>query len=173
MKKIIIFIIINLIISGNCYATNDLLQEQVDDLDIYGVIEESNKYTEEVYEDIDMKDILNSAISGNIDNNLILKAITHILGDELKNSINLIGSILIIIVIHSIIKSITEGLDNDGIGKITYYVQYILIITITMTNFIQIISSVKESVNNLLAFINSLIPILISLMLATRKYRIS
>lgn len=172
MKKIIIFIIMSLAIHTNVYATDnsyntDILEEQVDNLDIYSIIEESNKYTEEVYEDLDMKEVLNSAISGEIDNNLILKAIVKLFGEEVRNSINLIGSILVIIIIHAIIRAMTDGLENKGIGQITYYVQYILIITITMTNFMQIVNSVKDSINNLLVFINSIIPILMSLMLAT------
>ena len=37
--------------------------------------------------------------------------------------------------IHSILKSISEGLENKSISQITYYVQYILIVTLVMSNF--------------------------------------
>ena len=77
------------------------------------------------------------------------------------------ASILIIIVIHSILKSISEGLENKGIAQITYYVQYILIVTLMMTNFVQVLDIIKESIQSLVGFMNSLIPILITLMITT------
>lgn len=53
------------------------------------------------------------------------------------------------------------------IGKITYYVQYILIVTLVMTNFSEIIILIKDTVNSLVGFLNSLLPILLALMIAT------
>lgn len=72
-----------------------------------------------------------------------------------------------IIVIHSILKSISESLENDNISKLIYYVQYILIATIVMTNFTGIIETIRETIINLVGFINLLIPLLTSLMLFT------
>ena len=77
------------------------------------------------------------------------------------------ASIIVIIVIHSILKNISEGLENKGIAQITYYVQYILIVTLMMTNFVQILDVIKESIQSLVGFMNSLIPILITLMITT------
>ena len=77
------------------------------------------------------------------------------------------ASIIVIIVIHSILKNISEGLENKGIAQITYYVQYILIVTLMMTNFVQILDLIKESIQSLVGFMNSLIPILITLMITT------
>lgn len=76
-------------------------------------------------------------------------------------------SILVIIVIHSILKNLSEGLENKGIAQITYYVQYILIVTLIMTNFVQILDIVKESIQSLVGFMNSLIPIMVTLMITT------
>ncbi len=74
---------------------------------------------------------------------------------------------MIIIVIHSILKSISEGLENKSISQITYYVQYILIVTLIMSNFADIINMIRTSISNLVGFMNSLVPILITLMLTT------
>ena len=88
-------------------------------------------------------------------------------GGEVIDSITVLASILVIIVIHSILKSLSEGLENKGIAQITYYVQYILIVTLIMTNFVQILDIVKDSIQSLVGFMNSLIPILITLMITT------
>lgn len=70
-------------------------------------------------------------------------------------------------VISSVLKSISEDLENKGISQITHYVTYILIVTIIMKNFSDIITMVKSSIENLIAFMNSLLPILITLMATT------
>lgn len=64
-------------------------------------------------------------------------------------------------------KNISEGLENKGIAQITYYVQYILIVALIMTNFVQILDIVKDSIQSLVGFMNSLIPIMITLMITT------
>jgi len=58
---------------------------------------------------------------------------------------------------------------NHEIGEMTYYVQYILIVTLIMTNFSDTVVLIKETINNLVGFINCLLPILIALMMTTRK----
>lgn len=88
-------------------------------------------------------------------------------GGEVLDSISVLASILVIIVIHSILKNISDGLENKGIAQITYYVQFILIVALVMTNFVQILDIVRESIQSLVGFMNSLIPILITLMIST------
>ena len=148
-------------------SQEDILQSQQDNLEIDSFIKEDDKYTSEVYEDIDIGELFSSAITGDIDNESILKSILNAVGGEVIDAISVLGSIIVIIVIHSILRSISEGLENKGIVQITYYVQYILIVTLVMTNFVQIIDIVKDSINNLVGFMNSLIPILITLMITT------
>lgn len=60
-----------------------------------------------------------------------------------------------------------KDLETGEIGKITYYVQYVLIVTLVMTNFSEVINLIKDTINSLVGFLNSLLPILLALMLAT------
>lgn len=174
MKKIIILLIMLILFIPNIvYAINktvsqeDIIESQQETLGISSFIEEADKYTKEVYEDIDMGELFSSAISGNIDNETILKSILNSLGGEVLDAITVLVSVIVIIVIHSILKSISDGLGNKGIAQITYYVQYILIVTLIMTNFVQILDIVKDSIQSLVGFMNSLIPIMITLMITT------
>ena len=174
MKKIVITVLLILIfLTHNTYATEeslsqeDIMQSQQEDLDINSFIDEADKYTDDIYEDIDMGELFSSAITGSIDNESILKSILKAIGGEVLDSITVLGSILVIIVIHSILKSLSDGLENKGIAQITYYVQYILIVTLIMTNFVQILDIVRESIQSLVGFMNSLIPIMITLMITT------
>lgn len=145
----------------------NIISTQQETFGINSFIKNSKQYTGEFFDDIDINEILNSAIKGDIDNSTIYKKILNILGAEVQIGIKSLISILAIIVIHSILKSISESLENDNISKLIYYVQYILIVTVIMANFSDIINLVKETTANLVGFMNALIPVLISLMLYT------
>lgn len=145
----------------------NVVTSQEETFGITSFIENSKQYTGEFFEDIDVGDILNSAIKGDIDNSKIYKKILNSLGKEVQTGIKSLVSILVIIIIHSILKSISESLENDNISKLIYYVQYIAIVTIIMGNFSDIINLVKETSTNLVGFMNTLIPVLVSLMLYT------
>ena len=161
---IIIFIPIN---SVWAVSENETIKQQQGEFKIQNFLKNSKEYTGEFFEDIDINEILNRAIKGEVDNSTLLKKILNLLGAEVVDNVKTIVSILAIIVIHSILKSISESLENDGIAKLIYYVQYILIVTIIMTNFSDIVELVQDTTSNLVGFMNMLVPLLISLMLYT------
>lgn len=176
MKKLFIFlftICIFLYIPNYSHSTSeqlsqeDIINSQKSSLNIGGFINEAKKYTQNIFKDTDYNELLNLAIKGEIDNEAIGKSIIGIIGNETIDSIRTIGAIIVIIIIHSVLKGISEGLENKSIAQITYYVQYILIVTLIMISFSDIITMVKDSIRDLIAFSNSLIPILITLILTT------
>ena len=172
MKKIIILIlIIFLLYPSICFAKEiseeEIINSQKSSINISKFIEEAKKYTLDVFENTNYDELLNSSITGKIDNKELGKSILNVVGKETISSIKTIASIIIVIIIHSVLKTISEGLENKGVAKICYYVQYILIVTLIMSNFAEIISMVKNSVVNLVSFSNMLIPILITLILTT------
>lgn len=169
-KTIILFILIYIFISPFTYATDEIISSQMDELNISAFIKEGEKYTKEIFPDISLNDFLTSAIKGEIDNEGLFKQIILLFGDEIVETIYLLGSIIVVILIHSIFKAFTENLENESVSQITYYIQYILIVTLIMANFSSMISLIKDSIANLTGFINCLIPILLALMSATRKY---
>ena len=164
---IIIIIILKPIISYGTNIDENTMEEQQETFGISSFIENSKKYTGNFFDDIDINEILNSAIKGEIDNSNVYKKILNLLGTEVQTGLKSLVSILVIIIIHSILKSISESLENDNISKLIYYVQYIAIVTIIMSNFSDIINLVKETTTNLVGFMNTLIPVLVSLMLYT------
>ena len=175
IRKIIMIIIIILIIFfiniPISYSidedTTETIESQQEEFGISDFIKGAQEYSGEFFEGIDVNDILQNAIKGEVDNSTILKRVLNLLGQEFIESLKGIGSILVIILVHSLLKSISESLENDNISKLIYYVQYILIVTIVLTNFSDIIKIVQETCTNLVGFMNMLVPLLISLMLYT------
>ena len=170
-KKItIIFFIFIFVVAMPCYAEEteeEILQDQQEEFEIQDFLKNAEEYTGEFFQDIDIGEMLNQAISGEVDNSTIVKRILNLFGSEVTTNIKSLVGILAIILIHSILKSISDSLENDGISKLIYYVQYILIVTIIMGNFSEIIKLVQETSNNLVGFMNMLIPLLIMLMTYT------
>ncbi len=175
MKKIIVAFILGLVIISmfcnqvlaNDENTKNILEEQKQSFGISDFLKEAQKYSGEFLGDVDISEILNNTIAGKVDNTTIYKKILKIFGTEIKGSITTLISILVIVVIHSILKSISDNLENGNVAKIIYYAQYIVIVTIIMSNFTETIFLIKDTATNLVGFMNALIPILITLMTYT------
>lgn len=179
MKKMYLYIaIIIILIPTNIYASNNnetsnnidtetILDEQQSTFGIKDFLKEAENYAPDFIKELDISNIFNMALKGNIDNSKILNKILKILGSQLTDTLKILINILLIVLIHSILKSITEGLENSEISKMVYYVQYILIVTIIMSNFSDIIKSVNSTIENMIGFSQSLIPLLITLMVYT------
>ena len=145
----------------------NIISSQTDTLGISTFLSDSEKYTEETFGEIDINDIFTKSLSGEIDNNTIINIIFALLGDNVKTALATIGSVMAVVVIHSVLKAISENLGNENVSKIAYYIEYILIITLVMANFSSIITEMKQAVQNLTGFANSLIPLMITLMITT------
>ena len=169
MKKIIlIFILIILLLQNKVYAeTEEIMESTQEKFNISDFIKKSEEYMSEDFKEIDLTEILNQSIQGNVDNKTIYSPILKVIGKEVNSNIKVLISILVIIVIHGILKSITDNLENTNISQIIYFVQYILIVTLIMSNFTEILNIVKDTVNDLVGFINVLIPLLLTLMIYT------
>lgn len=166
-KKITITFLIILILPVTVQATDKLIESQMEALNLSTFIEEGKKYTKDIFEDIDIEEVLKSAISGNIDTKTIYSSILGLLGEEIVSSITIIGGILAIIVVHAILKNIGENVGNNSISQVAYYVEYILIVTLVMTSFTNVINMVKGTITNLVGYINILIPLLLTLVMTT------
>lgn len=164
----ILFIII-IIFPKKVFAETEeeIMDTTQEKFNISDFINEAQNYTGDFLEDVDLNNILSQAIQGKVDNKTIFQKILKVLGSEINTSLKTLISILVIIVIHGILKSITDNLENKNISQIIYFVQYILIVTLIMSNFTEIINLVKNTANDLVGFINLLMPLLLTLMIYT------
>lgn len=169
MKKIILIFILILIIPTKALAETEeeIMSSTQEKFNISGFINQAQEYTGDFFDDMDLSDIFNQAVQGKVNNQTIYKKIIKILGNEVSSNLRILISILVIIVIHGILKSITDSLENSNVSQIIYFVQYILIVTLIMSNFTEIIKLIKETANNLVGFINLLMPLLLTLMVYT------
>lgn len=76
-------------------------------------------------------------------------------------------TVLIVIMIHSIFKAIIENLGNHASSKIVYFIQYLMIVTLITDSFISVLNLTRDSIGQVIDFMNLLIPLLSTLMLTT------
>ena len=171
LKKyiIIMIIFISIIIPTKVFADteNEIMNNTQEKFNINSVLIEADQYTGDFLEDVNLGDMLNQAIQGKVDNKTLYQKIFKMFGKEITVSLKTLISILVIIVIHGILKSVTDNLENKNISQIIYFVQYILIVTLIMSNFTEIIKIVKNTADDLVGFINVLMPLLLTLMMYT------
>ena len=173
MKKAYIILLIAIItyifptVSKAETDAESILSSQSDSLGISTFLSDSEKYTEETFGEIDISELFTKSLTGNVDNSTIMNIVFSLLGENIKTALTTIASVMVVVIIHSILKAISENLGNENVSKIAYYIEYILIITLVMTNFSSIINEMKQAVQNLTGFANTLMPLMITLMITT------
>ncbi len=88
-------------------------------------------------------------------------------GQEVKLALQLMVTVLIVIIIHSLFKAIIENLGNHASSKMIYFIQYLIIVTLITDSFITVVDLTREAIGQIVDFMNLLIPLLTTLMLTT------
>lgn len=172
-KKLIIILIFFLICFTNTQKVKatqeELVEEQIKDLQVDTLIQDIEKVTDK---NINLNEIFGDAIKGKTSSNIILKGLGKILGTELKESMKMVISILLIIVICGMLRSISENIGNNQTSKVGHFIQIIILITVLMKVYASILKNVKETLETISSFVYMLIPMFMSLSISTRKHYI-
>ena len=145
----------------------EIINSQKNKLGISDFLNNAKTYTEKVFPDFDIGQAFSESIKGNIDHGFIFGEITNLFGKEIKVAIQLMISVLIIVIVHSIFKAITENLGNSSSGKVVYFIQYLIIVTVIVNTFVNILDLTKTSIKDLTDFMGLLVPLMTTLMLTT------
>lgn len=171
MKRKLIFFAVFLIVlfqTNICFAIeeSEILNNQIEELQINKLINDIEEVTDE---NIDLKEVFQKSIRGESSGNILIKAIGLILGEQLRATFKIMISILLVIIIYGILKTISENLGNDQTGKIGHFIQIIILITLLLKIYAEILQIVSQTINSISNFIYILLPLFMSLSIATRK----
>lgn len=146
---------------------NEIIESQSNLLGINDFIKQAGEYTKNSFPDLNISQIFNDSISGNVGNIFNSFGISSFFSNELSFAIDIMIDVIIIIIINSIFKAIIENLGNSNSAQITYFIQYLVIVTLVINTFVSILDLTKESITNIVNFMTALIPLLVTLMLST------
>jgi len=146
---------------------DEFIASQKNNLGISDFLNSAKNYTHQNFPNLDLDKLFTNAISGNISTNFWTSSILDFAGDEIKLAIQLMITVLIVVIIHSVFKTITDSLENNATSKIIYFVQYLIIVSLVTESLVSVIDITRASIQKLIDFMNLLIPLLSTLMLTT------
>lgn len=168
IKKIIAFLFFIIItMQSFCYGTEEVLEEGKEAFGITAFLEEAESYTKDTFPDLNIGELFSSSIKGEIDLGFFKKIILSLLGTEFSSAIKLMITVLVVIIINSVCKAVLENLGNEETSKIVYILQYLMIVILISTSFSNILDITRETINKLTNFMNLLVPLFTTLILAT------
>lgn len=174
-KKVILILFIVLILYSNVSAqdnlNNSFIEEQMDltnNIQIDNLLKELMDENE-IYFEGNTKDMILKLIKGEkiIEGKSVGKSIGKIFLKELSFSLNLLSKVLIITIISAILTNLQNTFEESSISQFANYFTYILIAILVITSFGQLMDMVKISVNRMTNFMEILLPILLTLLVAT------
>ena len=156
-------------------SNNEDYEDTKDNIDLYIDnqlskinIDEVEKYVKDdnVVKNVDLKTYIKELIRGEtnlldlFDKNKIKTAALS----EIKTSIKIATSILVLALLSSIIKSLENSFSSKGITTVTNYIVFITVVTLTLVSFRDILSLCYTTIENIMGLVNVIIPIMISLL---------
>ena len=76
-------------------------------------------------------------------------------------------TVLMIVIIHSLFKAIIENLGNHVNSKMVYLIQYLILVTLITDSLTSVIDITRNTIQEIVNFMNLLLPLLTTLMLTT------
>lgn len=155
------------IFSIKANATDEMIKAQSDGYGIPEFLKNSREYTKDSFPDLDLNSVFESGIQGKLNIAGFGGIIVKLLGEEVKTGISGIVAILLVIIIHSILKTIVENLSNSNTGQVAYFVEYLAIVSLITVNFADILLITKNAVNEIINYMRLFVPILLALMMTS------
>ena len=141
------------------YIDNQLNKVNTDDIERY--IKEDN-----IVKDINLKTYIRQLISG--DTNILdlfdKNKMQMVVFKEVKSSLKVAVSILVLALLSSIIKSLENSFSSTTISKVTNYIVFITVVTLSLVSFKDILSICHITIENVTGLVNVIIPIIIALL---------
>lgn len=144
----------------NLYIDNQLNKINIDEIEKY--VKEDN-----LVKDIDLKTYIKNLISGkaNILDLFDKNKIKSLVFSEVKSSVKIAASILVLALLSSIIKSLENSFTSSGITTVTNYIVFITVVTLTLVSFKDILALCYTTIENIIGLVNVIVPIMISLLI--------
>ena len=144
----------------NLYIDNQLNKINIDEIEKY--VKEDN-----LVKNIDLKTYIKNLISGkaNILDLFDKNKIKSLVFSEVKSSVKIAASILVLALLSSIIKSLENSFTSSGITTVTNYIVFITVVTLTLVSFKDILALCYTTIENIIGLVNVIVPIMISLLI--------
>lgn len=160
LKRLCVICICIFLFTTNSYAT----EEKIQDNELDSLVEILDEYVEKDY---NLNEIKEDLISGKgLNYGIIGNSILKIFTNEIYNTSKISISIFCIILLMAILKSIELEKDTS-VGKIAYIVSFLVIISLLLVNYKEILNLFKTSIDIETKIVQVLAPFVMALLMAT------
>lgn len=129
-------------------------------------VDEIEKYIRDdvAVKDINLKDFIKDLITGkqNILSLFDKEKIKATVFSELKNSLRVAAIILVLALLSSILKSLENSFSSGDISKITNYIIFITMVSLTLVGFKDVLNICYSTINSTIGLMQVIMPILIT-----------
>lgn len=141
------------------YIDNQLNKVNTDDIEKY--IKEDN-----IVKDVNLKTYIKNLISGdaNILDLFDKEKVKATVFGEVKSSLKVAASILVLALLSSIIKSLENSFSSSAISKISNYIIFITVVTLALVSFKDVLGICYSTIESVIGLVNVIIPIIIALL---------
>ncbi|HLR36292.1 MAG TPA: stage III sporulation protein AE, partial [Tissierellales bacterium] len=148
----------------------DYIEEQLNNLNIEEM-ERIIKEEPEVFEyfsDISVKDFIQSLLKGEnvLDVKNIFKGIMSIFFAEVIENLNILIQIIVITIICALLINLQGAFEKESVGEIALFACYIILASLVIKTFVLCIELGQNTVNRMVDFMQIILPILFTLLVA-------
>jgi len=96
----------------------------------------------------------------------IFKNILEQLFKEVVANFDLLGKLVVLAVICAVLQNLVSSFEKGAVGRLSYSVSYLVLISIAIGSFSLAVSAGREVVDTMATFIQALLPVLLTLLVA-------
>lgn len=119
--------------------------------------------------DLDISQLITSIAKGDLGFNVtdILNWLIKAFANEVYASVKLLTLVLALAVVSSYLTNLNDSFGKNGIGVIAHYICIILISSVAVTAFYQVVSSAAMAAENLSVFMRMIVPLMLAALLSS------
>ncbi|RKO66753.1 stage III sporulation protein AE [Desulfofundulus salinus] len=160
-----------LALPGGVSESTSSLEPVQKTLDISGVEDYINTLDAEIKEAIpgfNFKEMVMKLIRGEIDlsaGELFRSLLSYLFREVVANSA-LLGKLVVLAIICVVLQNFTAAFDRGTTGQLTHTVTYLVLVTIAIGSFALAVQTGREVVDKMVTFMQALMPVLLTLLVA-------
>ena len=170
----ICFIFCFLILPGPSLASDDaerLISDQFDQLNLEDLDVFLEKIDQDIHDQlsgISITQIFEDARQGKLELDMsgIFKALISYFCREFLTHTSLLGKLIVLGALLAILEHLQSAFEKNTVAKLAHSVGMLALLTVALSSFTIVLNTGREAIGNMVGFMQSLIPILLTLMAA-------
>ncbi len=156
---------------GLSNALEEELEEKLSGRDFAAVeqfLEEINSDLSNYMPEINLKEILGKLAKGELGLSAatVFKGLLKFLFREIVANSRLLGQLLILAVLCAVLQNVQTSFEKGTVGKAAWYVCFMVLLTLALGSFTMAIQTGREAIEDMVSFMHSIIPVLLTLLTA-------